>query len=210
MNSTNSKHPGRAALQFVVRGLTFILPLVFFTACQTTVRPPLPEDTTPPVRVTLSSGDVIKIVFSGAPEYNQAQKIRADGKVSLPQVGEVVATGKTLGQLQNELTALYGPLIRNTDVLVTLESAVTRVYFSGAVGRPGKITFDRPTTILQAITEAGGVNQFGNARRVQLIRLRGGVQRSQMLDLRPTLKGETTKPFYVRDGDIINVPMKAF
>lgn len=179
-------------------------------ACQAPVRPPLPEQAAPPPRVTLSSGDVVKIVFSGAPELNQSQKIRADGKLSLPQIGEVSATGKTLGQFQNELVALYASLIKNTDVVVFLESGQTRVYFSGAVGRPGKIVFDRPTTLLQALTEAGGINQFGNARRVQLIRLAGGVEQTQILDLRPTLDGKTTRPFYVRDGDIVAVPMKAF
>ena len=44
-----------------------------------------------PSSVILSSGDVVKLSFSGAPELNQAQKIRADGKINLPLVGEVDA-----------------------------------------------------------------------------------------------------------------------
>ena len=184
--------------------------LLLTTSCQTPARPPLPEQTTPPKRVTLVSGDVIKLIFSGAPEQNQSQKINADGKINLPQIGEVTAAGKTLAQVQAELTALYKPLLRNTDVLVVLESGAIHVYMAGAVQRAGPLILDRPTTILQAVMQAGGPNQFANMRRVQVIRLVNGQERSQVLDLRPTLRGKTTQPFYVRDGDVISIPQSAF
>ena len=158
----------------------------------------------------LGPGDVIRISFTTAPEMNQAQKIRADGKVSLPAVGQVTAAGKTLAQLESELKRLYSGQITNTDVLVTLDSSQIEVYMSGAVRSPGKLVFDRPTTILQAIMQAGGPNPFGNMRSVRLIRLTNGVQRMQVLDLRPTLLGETTKAFYVKNGDIIQIPQSAF
>jgi len=153
---------------------------------------------------------VIKLIFSGAPEQNQSQKIGADGKINLPQVGEITAAGKTVAQVQAELTALYKPLLRNTDVLVVVESGAIHVYMAGAVGKAGPLVLDRPTTILQAVMQAGGPNQFGNMRRVQVIRLVNGVERSQVVDLRPTLQGQATRPFYVRDGDVINIPQSAF
>lgn len=162
------------------------------------------------MRVTLASGDVIKLTFPGAGELSQSQKIRADGKLSLPQVGEVHAAGKTIPQLRLDLIALFKPQLQNADVVVTLESGVTHVYMAGSVGRPGKLVFDRPTTIMQAISQAGGINQFGNPRRVQVIRLVNGQERTQILNLKPTLVGKTTRPFYVRDGDIISVPQSPF
>ena len=171
---------------------------------------PLANQSVPPARVTVVAGDVLKIVFSGNPDLNQLQKIRGDGKISLPQVGEVTAAGKTLAQLQVELSSLYQAVLRNTDVLVTLESAVTRVFMAGAVARPGPLTLDRPTTIIQAIMQAGGPSQFGNMRKVQVIRLVNGQEQSQVLDLRPTLQGRTTHPFYVRDGDVISIAQSAF
>ncbi len=180
-----------------------------FVSC-TPLQPPLPEQAAAPPRVNLAPGDVIRLSFSGAPEISQSQKIRSDGKLSLPLIGEYSATGKTIPQVRTDLIELYRPQLKNSDVVVTLESAVTQVYIAGAVNRPGKLTFDRPTTILQALTEAGGISQFGNSRRVQVIRLSRGEERTQLLDLRPTLVGKTTKPFYVRDGDIISVPQTAF
>ena len=83
--------------------------------------------------VILASGDVLKLTFSAAPELNQSQKIRADGKLSLPLVGEVDAAGKTVGQLQGELIQLYKSQLKTPEVTVSLEASVTTVVVSGAV-----------------------------------------------------------------------------
>ena len=195
---------------------TAILPMVLlacatlFSGCQTTVRTGMVEPVGATTPVVLGPGDVVRVSFTTAPELNQAQKIRSDGKISLPQVGEVRAGGKTLGQFQSELMSVYRSQLKNTDVVVTLDSAATQVYLSGSVRSPGKLTFDRPTTVLQAIMEAGGANQFGNLRKVHLIRTTNGVERTQILDLKPTVAGYTTRAFYVKNGDIISVPQSAF
>jgi len=163
-----------------------------------------------PQHVILASGDVVKLTFSSAPELNQAQKVRADGKLSLPMVGEVDAAGKTVGQLQGELIELYKTQLKTPEVTVSLEGSVTTVTVSGAVAKPAKITFERPTTVFQAIMQAGGPSEYGNLRHVRLHRIVNGVQKSQVFDLHGMLKGEDTKPFYVRDGDVIYVPQTTF
>ncbi len=208
-NEANSTR--RARLLKILLPLSSVLVLALFASCQAPGPSSLPPQAAAPVtRVTLAPGDVIKLTFSGTPEMNQSQKIQADGKLSLPLIGEVTAARKTLSQLRSELVALYKPQLTNSEVVVSLESAVTSVYISGAVNKPGKIAFDRPTTILQALMEAGGPNQFGNLGRIHLIRLANGVQRTSVLDLRSTLSGETTRASYVRDGDIISVPESVF
>lgn len=192
-----------------VIGLIFLFGLSL-SGCETASRAPLKDQVAATTPVVLGPGDVVRLIFTTAPEMNQTQKIRADGKLSLPQVGEVTATGRTLLGLQSELMSLYHTQLRNTDVTVTLESAVTQVYLSGSVRSPGKLSFDRPTTVLQAIMEAGGPDQFGNLRRVHLIRINNGVEQTQVLDLKPTVTGQTTRAFYVKNGDIISVPQTAF
>jgi len=99
---------------------------------------------------------------------------------------------------------------KNAEVVVTLESAVAQVVVSGAVAKPAKLLFERPTTVFQAIMEAGGLNEYGSFKNVHVIRLIGGRQRTQILDLRPTLSGQATQPFYVKDGDVIYVPPSPF
>ena len=215
-STTGRQHPGGIAGSIRARvaralGAVLVLAAAFaLSSCAGPSRTARVDQVATTTPVVLGPGDVIRISFTTAPEMNQAQKIRADGKVSLPAVGQVTAAGKTLAQLESELKRLYSGQITNTDVLVTLDSSQIEVYMSGAVRSPGKLVFDRPTTILQAIMQAGGPNPFGNMRSVRLIRLTNGVQRMQVLDLRPTLLGETTKAFYVKNGDIIQIPQSAF
>jgi len=51
--------------------------------------------------------------------------------------------------------------------------------------------------------------RVGNLKKVRLIRTVHGEQQSQVLDLSPTLRGENTQAFYVKDGDVIFVPTKS-
>ena len=104
----------------------------------------------------LVAGDVVRITFPAAPELNQTQKIGSDGTLSLPLIGEAAAAGKTVGQLQEELATRYKPQLQDNEVIVTLDSRAVPVVVSGAVQKPGKIVFERPATVLEAIMEAGG------------------------------------------------------
>jgi polysaccharide export outer membrane protein len=176
------------------------------TACQINE---LPSDR-PPAHVRLRSGDVIKITFAGTPELTQTQKIMADGKINLPLIDEITAAGKTIHGLQDELVDLYEPQLENNDVVVTLESGVVGVTITGYVARPGKLLFDRPTTIFQAIMEAGGASDYGNIAKVRLTRTMVGEQHTEILDLRSAMRWERTGASYVRDGDVIYVPQRLF
>jgi len=194
-------------------GLISILTLLTLAGagCQTDANSTTLSGQAEPLKsVVLAPGDVVKLTFSSAPELNQSQKIRADGKLSLPLVGEVDASGKTVGQLQSELIEIYKPQLKTPEVTVSLEGSVTVVTVSGAVAKPGRITFERPTTVFQAIMQAGGPNEYGNLRHVRLIRNVSGAEKSQVLNLQGIFKGEPTKPFYVRDGDVIHVPQSMF
>ncbi len=199
---------GRKALGWI---LSLFALCLFLGGCQTPPQPQVGERILPSTPVTLVAGDVVRLTFPGAPELNQAQKIQTDGKINLPLIGEVEAGGKSIGRLQDELSSRYKPQLQNTEVVVALDSSVTPVIVSGAVGRPGKLFFDRPTTVFQAIMEAGGVNEFGSFGNVHLIRISNGQQRTQFLDLRATLQGTTTtRAIYVKAGDIIYVPERMF
>jgi polysaccharide export outer membrane protein len=195
---------------WAVSAATALSSISLFCAGCTTPSPLPVEQRVPPSAVTLVAGDVIKLTFPGAPELTQSQKIRTDGKVNLPLVGEVEAAGKTVSALQTDLSQLYKSQLKSSTVTVTLESSVTQVVISGAVVRPAKLTFERPTTVFQAIMEAGGVSEFGSLRNVHLVRLIDGKQQTEILDLRPVASGQATKPYYVRDGDVILVPRSMF
>lgn len=196
----------------VVAALAAVLILIGLNGCETPTQsgPPLPNPPMANTTVTLSPGDVIRLSFPGSPELNQSQKIQVDGKISLPLVGQVIAAGKTVPALQSELAGLYKTQLRNSEVLVTLESGLANVIVSGYVNKPGKFQFDRPTTVFQAIMEAGGASEYGNLGKVHLVRTVRGQQHTQVLDLKAAMSGQTTQVYYVKDGDVIYVAQRIF
>src|SRR5437899_7923129 len=130
--------------------------------CQSLL-PPLPNPPGPKTAVRLSPGDVIKASYADETIPDQTQKIRRDGKLSLPLVGEVTAAGKRVIDFQHELVRRYEGQLENNEVLVTLENGLATVVVSGFANRPCRVTFDRPTTVYQAIMEACGVSVYGSA-----------------------------------------------
>jgi polysaccharide export outer membrane protein len=177
--------------------------------CQTSL-PPLPNPPGPKTPVRLAPGDTIKLSFADQSIPDQTQKIRRDGKVSVPLLGELTAAGKRVADFQSELVSLYEPQLENSEVLVTLESGPANVIVSGFANKPGKLSFDRPTTVFQAIMEAGGVSDYGSLSNIHLTRIINGVQHTESLNLRPAIRGHPIQPEYVQDGDVIYISRSLF
>ena len=189
--------------------ITVLLVSILF-GCQTVEYPPAGERITPSTPVRLSPGDIIKVSFSETPELDQTQRIKIDGKVDLPLVGEVKASGKTVAGFRRELVRLYADQLEENELTVTLDNGTANVLVSGQVGRPGKLQFDRPTTVFQAIMEAGGATAYGNLSKVRLIRTVNGRQEAGVLNLKSPISRRTTEGPYVKDGDVIYVPVRLF
>jgi polysaccharide export outer membrane protein len=177
--------------------------------CQSAL-PPLPNPPGPYTPVRLSPGDVIKLSFAEETDLDQVQKIRRDGKVTLPLIGEVRAAGKRVIDFQHQLTSLYEPHLDNPEVVVTLDSGATNVIVSGFANRPGRYSFDRPTTVYQAVMEAGGPSDYGSAGNIRLTRIINGVQRTETINLRRSIHGDALYPEYVQDGDVIYISRSLF
>lgn len=186
-----------------------LVTLLAYGGCQNAL-PPLPNPPGPHTVVRLSPGDVIKVAYADESVPDQAQKIRRDGKVSLPLIGEVTAAGKRVLAFQNELISRYEGKLDNNEVLVTLENGSATVTVSGFANRAGVYTFDRPTTVYQAVMQAGGVSDYGSPSNIHLTRIVNGAQLSERINLRPTLHGEPTRPTYVQDGDVIYIARSLF
>jgi polysaccharide biosynthesis/export protein len=177
--------------------------------CQSPL-PPLPYPPGPKTAVRLSPGDVIKVSYADETIPDQTQKIRRDGKVSLPLIGQVTAAGNRPIDFQDELVSRYEGKLDNSEVLVTVEEGRATVIISGFANKPGPITFDRPTTVYQAIMGAGGVSDYGSLSNIHLTRIINGEQRTETINLRPAIHGEPTNPKYVQDGDVIYIARSLF
>src|SRR5437870_5210435 len=196
------------------RGVSWVCAFLVFVAlacggCQSLL-PPLPNPPGPSTAVRLSPGDTIKVAYADESIPDQTQKIRRDGKLSLPLIGEVTAAGKRVIDFQYELVSRYEGKLENNEVLVTLENGTANVIVSGFANKPGTANFDRPTTVYQAIMAAGGVSDYGSPSNVHLTRIINGEQRTETINLRASIRGEPTKPKYVQDGDVIYIARSLF
>ncbi len=212
----NRKLPGTEAARRkrALSPSSYLFALLIFAVlacggCQSPL-PPLPNPPGPKTAVKLSPGDVIKLSFAEETDLDQVQKIRRDGKISLPFLGEVTAAGKRVIDLQRELVRRYDEYLENSEVLVILESGPATVIVSGFANYPGKVTVDRPTTVYQAIMQAGGVSDYGSLSNIHLTRIINGVQRTETINLRPSIRGKPIYPEYVQDGDVIYISRSLF
>ena len=154
---------------------------------------------------TLAVGDVIRVTYPGAPELDQKIKIQPGGKVGLPMVGSVQASGRAADSLQSSLTSMYKPHLNDPTVFVSLDQPAASVYVSGEVASPGKFALDRSFTALEAVMEVGGFTRLANPKKVYVIRTENGKQRRFVLNLDAPLSGSESQAFYLRPYDVVFV-----
>ena len=195
------------ALAKLLLGLLLSMTVI---GCQTQSPPPnnfTGQTANPPEAIVLREGDVIKISFPGAPNLNTTpQTIRRDGKISGPLGGEVTAAGMTPAELEKELVKRYANELTSKEVTVTVESSSFPIFVTGAVIKPGKISPNRPMTVLEAIMEAGGPDYTkANLKAVKVIRQEGGQMKNYTLNLKAVMDGERIESFYLKPSDIVYV-----
>lgn len=156
---------------------------------------------------TLRPGDRIEIGFSGnstAPSAPHREQIRDDGYFQPPLLGKnVMAAGKTIGQLQGELHALYVPdYFKTLTVTVRLED---RYFFvGGQVRMPGQKLYLAEMTVTKAIQSAGDFTDFANRGKIEIVRKDGT---RAVVDFRKALRNsEHDLPIY--PGDMLHVPQR--
>ena len=163
----------------------------------------------PDTAIALREGDFVKISFPNTPKLDSTQRVRRDGKVVLPVLGEVKALGLTPLELEKDILKQFGSQLVTKEVTVTLESSSYAVFVNGAVVHPGKIASERPLSALEAIMEAGGFDYArANLKNVKIIRTEQEKVTTFTLDFRGVLQGAKSDPFYLKPSDIIYVSEK--
>ena len=124
-----------------------------------------PAMTVTPLRVNSKLEDLRAAVDrrSGVGGQTQPARVTPEGTISLPALGLVRVQGLTLAELQRELNERYREEIQGLEVVPVLVRRAPRfVYVLGEVRRPGRFELRGPTTVLQAISMAGGWNPSAN------------------------------------------------
>ena len=119
----------------------------------------------------LGPEDVIEVVVWKTPELSRKVVIRPDGKISMALIGDVVASGLTTDQLAQKILEKYKAFKENPSVSVNvIEVNSYYVFIVGEVEKPGKLPLKSYTTVLQAMSLAGGFSQFASRDNILVIR----------------------------------------
>src|SRR5215471_2243798 len=115
-----------------------------------------------PADYRIGSGDVLQVIVWKEPEASvPGVVVRPDGKITLPLLKEVHVSGFSPADLEKLLTPKYQKFIPDADVTVVPKEINSRkVYMVGGVRKEGALLLSRSMTVLQAITEAGGLSDY--------------------------------------------------
>ena len=161
----------------------------------------------------LGPEDKVEIVVWRNDDLSRSVIIRPDGKISLPLIGDVPAAGLTADQLAEDITERYKEFKENPAVSVNvLEVNSYYIFVVGEVSNPGKLQLKSYTTILQAISLAGGFTTFASEDDISVIRnvMDGdGKMRELRIPIRYSdliSEDGATYNITLRSGDTILVP----
>jgi polysaccharide export outer membrane protein len=154
----------------------------------------------------MNPGDKLRIEVYKDAQLSQSVQVRPDGKVTLPLIGDVVASGQTPIELRDTIGAALREYVTNPTVtVIVVEATAASAYVMGEVNHPGAVSLQAPLTVLQALALAGGLKDFANAKNIRILRKApSGVQMINF-NYRDALKSASA-PIYLRSGDTVVVP----
>jgi polysaccharide export outer membrane protein len=121
--------------------------------------------------VTIQDGDTVNVrVFNQEP-LSTHEKVRPDGKITIPVIGEVMARGKRPAQLASEIQERLKSVLNAPSVTVTLDAgAELKVSVVGEVKNSGVFQLDHGANVLQALAAAGGLSDYADSDKIFVVR----------------------------------------
>lgn len=151
--------------------------------------------------------DVLEISVWKNPELSRTVPVRPDGKVSLPLVNDIQASGLTPIDLRDQVTAKLSEYIPAPEVSVIVREVHSRkVTVAGAVKLPGRYELKSTMTVLEVIALAQGLTDFASRDRIVILRQNGQKTDRIPFNYRKISDAAQQDNFLVRPGDIVFVP----
>jgi len=150
--------------------------------------------------------DLLNIYVWREESLSKTIPVRMDGKISLPLVDDVKASGLTPLQLKELLVLKLNSFVENPSVYVTvMEANSFKVYVSGQVRTPGVHRLRSETSFLQLITIAGGFTDWADQKNILIIRREKGAEVRITANYKKIIKGEVSD-FAIKRGDTVIIP----
>ena len=168
-----------------------------------------PKDRGVPNDYRIGAGDVLSISAWKEPDASvPSEVVRPDGKITLPLIKDVEVTGFTPAEIEKTIAQKLEKFIQGVDVTVIVISIQSKkIYVIGAVKKEGPIGYTQPMSIMQALTEAGGLNDYAKRKKIYILRNEGGKEYRLPFDYDAVLKGEKLEQnIELMSGDQIVVP----
>jgi polysaccharide biosynthesis/export protein len=156
----------------------------------------------------IGAQDVVDVSVWKEPDFTRTVPVRPDGKISLPLLNDVQASGLTPLQLAAEVTRSLNKFVTNPQVTVIVTQINSkRVYLLGEVARPGAYTMLPDMTILQALSNAGGFSQYANSKKIYVLREENGKEQKFFFNYKEVISGKRAEQnIRLQSGDTIVVP----
>jgi polysaccharide export outer membrane protein len=153
----------------------------------------------------LGPGDSLEIDLWGGVSQRMYRVVDREGRVSLPEAGPLLVSGRSLGEVQLAVQQVLRTEYRNVSADVSLSKLRTvRVYVVGDVAQPGAYDISSLSTPLNALFAAGGVTPRGSLRTLKHLRGKQLVEEVDAYDL--LLHGVRSDMNRLENGDTLLVP----
>lgn len=155
--------------------------------------------------------DLVQVVIFQEPDLERKTRLSEDCSLTLPLIGTINLSGKSIRQAQDIVTSLYNSnYLVNPQVNITvLEYSKVAVNVLGAVNLPGSITIPpgQPLTLIDAVTRAGGFSRVADRKRVKLSRTgKDGKTSTIIINADDIIQSTTTDEWILQKGDVVFVP----
>ena len=157
---------------------------------------------------TLNPGDQLEVSVWKEPDLTKTVIVRPDGKISFPLTGEVGAIGRTVAQVQTEISSKLKTYMPDPVVTVTMTALDgNKVYVIGQVTKPGAYVMNPRINVLQALSIAGGMTPFAATNDIIVLRRAGTQQRVMPFKYGDVSKGRGVEQNVALEaGDVVIVP----
>lgn len=163
-----------------------------------------------PLNYEVGTNDVLKLVVYGVQEYSSDLEVSKEGNVLIENVGRVKVAGLTIEaattRIRQQMANTAYPSLRSGESKLALTVGDTRTIQVTIIGaqRSGNYNVSSLSTILNALTEAGGPNEIGSYRNIELIR---NNKLFKKIDLYAFMQnGDQSQNMGLKDRDVIRVP----
>ena len=157
---------------------------------------------------TLDVGDILNIQVIGQMDYDENFSINSDGTINLPDIGKISLAGLSISEASKIIKLKVNTTFIGTEAFISLDKIRdVNVLVTGNTKNPGIYTLTGNSNVLHALSAAGGVNEFGSYREINLIRNDEIVDTLDVYDL--LIDGKYNLKKRLRSGDVIFVqPIK--